>query len=81
MGNGLNMMASTTEKIAVVAPIPNASDRTAAAVKPGLFRIARNAERTSIHIASSHIITISTHPKSPTDSQAARCLKSNAFSH
>jgi hypothetical protein len=31
-------------------------DRTTTAVKPGLFRIARNAERTSIHIVSSHMI-------------------------
>jgi hypothetical protein len=56
MGNGLNMRASTMEKIAVVAPIPNASDRTATAEKPGLVRIVRNAYRTSIHIVSSHMI-------------------------
>ena len=37
------MTASIRLKIAVLAPMPSASDRTAAAVKPGVFAISRSA--------------------------------------
>jgi hypothetical protein len=36
-------MASMSWKIAVLAPIPKASDKTAANVNPGLFRNCRHA--------------------------------------
>src|ERR1700691_2914595 len=39
----------TTLKIAVVAPIPSARQRTAASVKPGFFTSMRTACRRSIH--------------------------------
>ena len=46
-GRGDSSTARMTEKIAVVAPIPRARVRIAAAVKPGARRIPRNAYRMS----------------------------------
>jgi hypothetical protein len=46
-GSGDSRTARITEKIAVVAPIPSASVRTAAAANPGDRRRPRNAYRTS----------------------------------
>ena len=51
-GTGFNNTASTTEKIAVFAPIPNARVRTATVVKPGDCRKLRKAYRTSWSKAS-----------------------------
>jgi hypothetical protein len=46
------MMDSTSEKIAVFAPIPKASVSTAVRVKPGDFRSCRNANFRSFSILS-----------------------------
>src|ERR1017187_2547923 len=46
-GSGRRITLSTTEKIAVLAPIPRASAATATAVNPGLRRMERTAYRTS----------------------------------
>jgi hypothetical protein len=43
-GNGRSTTAYTTLKIAVVAPIPSARQRTAAAVNPGFLRRMRTAK-------------------------------------
>ena len=51
-GTGFNNTASTTEKIAVFAPIPSARVRTATVAKPGDFRKLRRAYRTSWSKAS-----------------------------
>src|SRR5437870_5260015 len=45
-------MASTTLKIALLAPIPSASARTATAVNPGLLTRPRTPKRTSCQIVS-----------------------------
>jgi hypothetical protein len=42
-GSGFNRTAFTTVKMAVLAPMPSASVRTATAVKPGFFRSIRKA--------------------------------------
>src|SRR5690348_14198844 len=42
-GSGFSRTVSTTENMAVLAPIPSASAEMAAAVKPGLRRSIRNA--------------------------------------
>src|SRR5438132_85422 len=47
-GYGRSITASTTVKIAVVAPMPSASVSITTAVKPGFFRSARSAQRTSL---------------------------------
>ena len=39
--SGLSSTASITENIAVVAPMPSASDKIATAANPGLFRNCR----------------------------------------
>ncbi len=52
-GNGRNNTASTTEKMAVEAPIPSASTSRAAMVKPGVARNDRSARRTSMPRPSS----------------------------
>jgi len=46
-GKGCNNVASTTLKIAVVAPMPNAIVKMAMAVKPGDLRSMRTAKRMS----------------------------------
>jgi hypothetical protein len=51
-GTGFNNTASTTEKIAVFAPIPSARVRTATVVKPGDFRKLRRPYRRSWSRAS-----------------------------
>ncbi len=51
--SGSSSTAFTTEKIAVLAPIPSASAATAARVKPGLRRSARSAWRRSLPKPSS----------------------------
>src|SRR5256885_1551992 len=48
-GNGRSSTASTTLKIAVHAPMPSASESTAAAVKPGRVRNMRAAYLRSCH--------------------------------
>src|SRR5205807_9694090 len=50
-GKGRNSTASTMLKIAVFAPMPNASVSTATAVKPGFFSNWRKAKRRSLNIA------------------------------
>jgi hypothetical protein len=42
-GSGFSKTAFTTVKMAVLAPMPSASVRTATAVKPGFLRSVRNA--------------------------------------
>jgi hypothetical protein len=42
-------------KIAVLAPMPSASERTATAVKPGVRRSVRAAYRTSCHVVSTTV--------------------------
>ena len=49
-GSGRSMMESTSEKIAVFAPIPSASVSTAVSVNPGDFRNCRNANFRSFSI-------------------------------
>jgi hypothetical protein len=49
----LSSTASTTEKIAVFAPMPSASVSSATAAKPGFFRNVRTAYRTSCTKSSS----------------------------
>ena len=51
-GSGRRRTALTKVKIVVFAPMPRASDRIATAVKPGLFRRARSANRTSLRTLS-----------------------------
>src|SRR5438046_7757251 len=48
-GNGRTSTASTTLKMAVQAPMPSASESTAAAVKPGRARNTRAAYLRSCH--------------------------------
>src|SRR5262249_38606111 len=52
-GSGLNRSASTIVKRAGLKPMPIASDATATAVNPGLFRSHRSANRTSEKNSSS----------------------------
>jgi hypothetical protein len=42
-GSARSITASTTAKMAVFAPMPTASDRTATSKKPGLFESVRKA--------------------------------------
>ena len=42
MGSRLSSIVSTSEKMAVFAPIPSASDSTAMAEAPGVLRIIRS---------------------------------------
>ena len=51
-GYGRSITASTTLKIAVVAPMPSASVSMTTAVKPGALRSVRSAKRTSLVTAS-----------------------------
>src|SRR6266446_5044121 len=51
-GNGSSSVASTTVKIAVVAPMPKAMVSTAIAVKPGDFRNMRTPKRRSCQSSS-----------------------------
>src|SRR5436309_3939 len=53
-GSGRSITASTTLKIAVVAPMPSASVRTTTVVKPGFLRTERAAYRRSCQIAVDH---------------------------
>ena len=46
-GSGRSRMPSTSEKMAVVAPMPRARARTMITVKPGAFSSWRNAKRRS----------------------------------
>ena len=46
-GNAFNIMACTSVKIAVLAPMPKASVSTAVSVKPGALRSCRTAYRKS----------------------------------
>jgi hypothetical protein len=51
-GSGRSMIESTSEKIAVFAPIPSASVNTAVSVNPGDFRNCRNANFRSLSMVS-----------------------------
>src|SRR6266404_522015 len=53
-GSGSNRMGFTALKIAVVAPMPSASVKTAVNVKPGCFRRFLIAKRMSLIIESMH---------------------------
>src|SRR5688572_26165495 len=55
-GGGRNITAFTRLKMAVLAPIPRPSVRTATTVKPGFFSNWRNANRRSFITQSHHRI-------------------------
>jgi len=73
-GNWFRSTALTTLKIAVFAPTPRASVITAAALKPGILRKVRKAERISLRSVSIWLVDDARDGPSPCCHQAIETI-------
>src|SRR5580704_18976538 len=78
-GSDFNITWCTSVKIAVVAPIPNASVITAVAVNPGAFRNCRSASRKSASIRASYSVCDSGNPRYSTKTSACQFPETNGL--